>query len=88
MDPVSATPAHALMQRKERDDHGPGRAEGAASAFSVYAFGPLQLPDGKQTAHRDEAPKGAPASGNPLKAPDLAWVTSVQGLNPATPSKA
>lgn len=80
MEPVSATPAHALMQRKERDDHAPRGAEGAASAFAAFSFGPMQLPDGKQSAQRDEAPTGAPAAGNPLKAPDLAWVTSVQGL--------
>lgn len=86
MDPVSATPVHALMQRKERDDHAPGGTDGASSAFASYAFGPMQLPDGKSEVKRDDAAKGAPPAANPLKAPDMAWVTSVQGLDAAKPT--
>lgn len=88
MEPVSATPAHALMQRKERDDHAPGAAGGVSSAFASYAFGPMQLPDGTPEARRAEAPKGAPPAANPLQAPDMAWVTTVQGLDTGKPAKA
>ncbi len=47
MQAISAGPAHLLLNRKDNPaDHSTRPAKtGAASAFSSYAFGPLDLPD-------------------------------------------
>lgn len=87
MDPVSTTPAHVLMQHKEREDrHGPGAVQGgASSAFASYAFGPLQLPDGKEGGRRDTRAEGAPTGKNPLEAPSMSWITTIQGVDNGKP---
>ncbi|HSV28481.1 MAG TPA: hypothetical protein VLL76_02950 [Candidatus Omnitrophota bacterium] len=85
MDPVSATPAHVLMQQRadREDSHSIKSGEqGAASVFASYAFGPMTLSDGKGgAAKRESKPEGAPTTGNPLSANSMSWVTSVQGLD-------
>lgn len=78
MDPVTAPPAHILLQRKQADNHG-GRpqANATASAFASYAFGPLDMEGGK-AAGRDKPASGAATIGNPLAAHSLSWVTTAQ----------
>lgn len=81
MDPVSATPSHILLQRKQADDHEARPAKdgtAAASAFAAYGFGPLEEPK------KDGAPKpvnGVGPMGNPLSAHSLSWVTDVQAAS-------
>ncbi|MGE5546412.1 MAG: hypothetical protein ACM33T_05920 [Solirubrobacterales bacterium] len=81
MQPVTATPAHLLMQHTQRsNDHLKRDDEGAASTFASYAFGPMQMPDAKAQG-KDRQPEGAPMKGNPLGATSMAWVTTVQGVD-------
>ncbi len=79
MDPVTAQPAHILMQRKQSDNHiSKPEAHGTAAAFASYGFGPMDLNDGK--SKKDAPVNGASLIGNPLDAHSLSWVTSVQSV--------
>jgi hypothetical protein len=77
MDPVSATPAHLLLHKKEQADNHSVRKteEGAASAFASYGFGPLDEP-GK--AKESKPVSGIGLGQNMLSAHSLSWVTAVQ----------
>lgn len=80
MDPVTATPPHILLQRKQADDHASkAEAHGTAAAFASYAFGPLEMEGGK--AAKKEPVSGAAPLGNPLNAHSLSWVTTVQATD-------
>lgn len=80
MDPVTAPPAHILMQRKQTDNHiSKPEAHGTAAAFASYGFGPMEMEDGK--AKKDAPVNGASLMGNPLNAHSLSWVTSVQAVD-------
>lgn len=85
MDPVSTTPAHVLLQRKQADNHGTRpAAHGTAAAFSSYGFGPLE------ETKKDHGPKpanGANPMGNALNAHSLSWITDVQATSSGTNSK-
>lgn len=87
MDPVSATPAHVLLQRKQADDHSTRPADhGTGAVFSAYGFGPLE------ESNKATGPKpvnGIGPMGNPLSAHSLSWVTDVQAISSSgTNSKA
>jgi len=79
MDPVSATPAHILLHKKEQSDNHSTRknGDGAASAFAAYGFGPMDEA-GKSKGAKPVSGSGLAA--NPLNAHSLSWVTSVQDV--------
>jgi hypothetical protein len=86
MNPVSATPAHILLHKKEQSDNHSTKKDdsGAASAFASYGFGPMS------EGGKDKSSK--PASGvgigqNPLNAHSLSWVTSVQEVGTGSAGK-
>ena len=79
MDPVSTTPAHILLHRKdEADNHSTRKAaEGAASAFASYGFGPMDEPGKEKEA---KPVSGIGLGQNPLSAHSLSWVTAAQDV--------
>lgn len=45
MDSVNAVASHILLNKKEKEDSHSIEKSGAASAYSSYGYGPLDLPD-------------------------------------------
>lgn len=80
MTPVSNSPAHLLLQRKDQDDQHSTRKtrDGAASAFSTYSFGPLDGDDGQSTKKDGAQFKGILAQHNPLQARAVPMVSLIQ----------
>ena len=82
MQPVTAQPSPAMLQRVDRpDSHDTRKQEGATqSLFANYAFGPMDLQRGEtKTARKDDAGVSGIGFGkNPLSAASLSFVTSTQ----------
>lgn len=85
MQPVSAQPSPALLQRTDRTDNHDTRKQDDAtqSIFASYAFGPLDLQKGNTGSEKKEGNgvSGVGLGKNPLSAASLSFVTSAQEVS-------